>query len=1168
MKELDLFNLPLKNLNLFEASAGTGKTWTITGLYLRLILEKGLAVEQILVVTYTKAATAELKERIRNRLAEVLQSLETAIPCDDFCRKMLERIAPDIQPAKKRLKLALCNFDEASIFTIHGFCQRALSDHAFETGMEFDNELAADETAIIREIVDDFWRQETAKNDEAWINYLAEKKQTPDAWLKAIKTHIGKPYMKLAEIKTPSDSETFIQAIKKNRAKAQTLCSKDFKSYMLKLDLNQVSYKRERLALWLEELNDYFKLENLPMPASLAKFTPEALQKGVKKNGAMPEHPIFAHCQDLLKAQQKLEENFEARLIQTKINLLKKCDEELPERKSAKNLISYNDLLNHLADSLETQDSLAEVLRKRYPAALIDEFQDTDPVQYSIFKKLYQDKPNAVFFVGDPKQAIYGFRGADIFSYLQARDKTPEIHTLATNQRSESKLVHAINALFSLSSNPFLFEKIAYIQVKAADKIRPTLQCEKPEPLRFLLLPEKQDEKGNAAAYSKAEADWLSSESAATEIAHLLKSKPQIGLEGQERALNGGDIAILVPSHRQALSVQKSLNQRNIPSVRQGQDNVFSTPEAVELSLILSAVAEPSNDAKLLSALATEIMGYEGAELFALKNEESLWDEKIESFSHYSRLWHEKGFTPMFRRLFEENAIAKRLLSFNDGERRLTNLLHLAECLQVAHKEQPSLDGLLSWFCQTLADPDEDEQNLLRLESDAERVKIVTIHTSKGLEYPIVFCPFLWDGKLWHKNETEACYHDENLSPMLDLGGPDMAEHKALAEREKFAEKLRLLYVALTRAKYRCYLTWGHVKDMQNSALAWILHGPEQADEKPLNAMAKIFETMDHAKIAGQLIDFQKRLPENIGIQAAERDASRFQPSKALHQTLEALSWKRKSLRSSWRMTSFSALSQNRHSETPDYDAPVLPTPSTLEDDSIFSFPRGKTAGRCLHSILEVWDFKSNDSNALNKLIERKLKAHAIPTSWTPCVAQMIQNTLNTPLNGLKLTEIGQSLPEMEFTFPLQSFNVRQLQTILADPRLGLAKEFAQACQKLSFDAVQGYMKGFIDLCFEANGQYYLIDYKSNWLGDSLADYAEEKLIQAMAHEHYYLQYLIYTLALHRYLKLRVPDYDYQAHFGGVFYLFLRGMDPAGDTGLFKDKPCFELIEKLDKAAS
>ncbi len=1185
MHELDLFATPLEGISLIEASAGTGKTWTLTGLYVRLIVEQAYRVEQILVVTYTKAATAELRERIRRRLADALGSLAAGEPADSFCQTLLERAIAANQPelAMRRLQTAIRNFDEAAIFTIHGFCQRVLTESAFESGMAFETELTTDESSFVRETVDDFWRRETAGASQSWARFLANNKQTPDAWRQIVRPYLGKPYLEIAPVPEFGDCALMEQAFSESFVESRSLwldqrteitdliqCAANAK--VLKNNI----YRPEALPEWFASIDDYFSETdaNLPLPEKLAKFSSEALENGTAKNKYLPPHPFFDACSNLVEAADALAEQYRLRLIGLHIRLIEECNAELPLRKSRLGLMSYDDLLNRLAEALDSADGklLAAVIRNRYRAALIDEFQDTDPVQYRIFHAIYVTGDRPVFYVGDPKQAIYAFRGADVFSYLEARGQATSQYTLGVNQRSAPNLIAAMNTLFQHSPNPFLLREIDFRPVQAAQHNRAGLLVEgdSAEPLRFSLMPSGEK------PLSKETANELAALATATAIVRVLNQaldgKAQLVGSQTNRPINGGDIAVLVPTHRQGALIQEALAERGVPSVRQGQDNIFSSNEAVELERILTAIIEPQRESHIRSALATELAGLDATQLFGLQNDETAWEKMVYAFTRYREIWVARGFMPMFRRWLEENGVVERLLSYPDGERRLTNLLHLAELLQVESRGKPGPDRLLGWFSRTLREPEGDDEALLRLESDAERVKIVTIHTSKGLEYPIVFCPFLWDGNLWKRDETTAIFHDpdRDYQPMLDLGGVDYASHRQLASREKLAEKLRLLYVALTRAKHRCQVIWGLVSGMETSALAWLLHGPSESNDDPLTSLAECGKDLDGVAIEKALRDLASQAPSAIAVEPLQIDQTFYSPTMVTEQPLVLSNFSRSFLRPTWRMASFSALARGRHSEGPDYD-PAEPDPRDQpQDRSFFAFPRGAGAGRCLHATFEEWDFCCDDRSALERLVCRKLKAHAISEDWTKIVANKIQSILATDLNGnglqLRHVKASQRLTELEFTYPLHGLTVQGLQAIVAGHASGLPKEFARAAETLAFETVSGFMKGFIDLSFEYQGRYYLIDWKSNWLGPTPHDYVRPRLVQAMAREHYYLQYLIYAIALHRYLGLRLPEYSYAEHFGGVYYLFLRGMDAEGSSeyGIFADRPGEDLILALD----
>ncbi|MFA7239859.1 MAG: exodeoxyribonuclease V subunit beta [Sulfuricellaceae bacterium] len=1221
----DVYHVALDRPTLIEASAGTGKTWAISGLFVRLILERELAVENILVVTYTKAAMAELSARIRQKLAAMLMELKGQDSGDEFCKTYLAREELDRQLAIRRLTHAMRCFDDAAIFTIHGFCQRVLTESAFESGMEFDTELLPDETEILRDIVDDYWRREIQPARGAWVDYLVSMKQSPDAWLAEMRPHIGKQdFLTLSPLVAVADFPGLEAALDAAYAPARTLWQRqreDITKLLLEhTGLNGVSYKKSSMADWFGQFDLYFAAATpgLVIPDKLVKLTPAELQvgKGTKKNCTPPEHPFFAACAALLDAAGRINDALAHRLTALKADLLRYCEQELPARKHARLVFSYHDLLNGLYQALNSLhgEHLAALVRSRYPAALIDEFQDTDPIQYRIFQHLYhRDQALPAFFVGDPKQAIYGFRGADVYTYLDAYRDTAAQKTQNTNQRSIPALVKAVNALFA-GSRPFLVENIDYRPVEPTTRALGELVVQKTEDrgqrtegggqdsqssaFQFQLFP-AYIENDKEKSWSKDAANVIAAQAAATEIARLLtlagEGRAYLVKDSQTRPLNGGDIAVLAPGHRQGKLVQEELVRRRVPSVRRGQDNVFEAREALELELVLQAIAEPGRGSLVNAALATEAMGMTAVRIVALAYDEHAAEQVFDAFSRYHELWRDHGFMCCFRAWLIDYEVAQRLLRFPDGERRLTNLLHLAELIQIESQARHGMDALLGWLSRAIHAPrDDDEESMLRLESDAKRVQIVTIHASKGLEYPVVFCPFLWDGQLWRKNETTVTFHDadNDHQPTLDLGSSEFAAHKALAGTEKLAEKLRLLYVALTRAQHRCYVTWGNVSEVESSALAWLLHGQDADPARPLESMSALLKTAGSAVLEQAVRAYAKRADASVETLHQHQKTEDRRQKTDLEEgvfDLRPLSSALCPLSSDvgWRMTSFSALSAGKHSEAPDYDAlPAAPVEAPPALD-IFAFPRGAQPGTCLHAIFEEWEFTRNDPAALQAWVADRLRAYFIDEKWAPVVAHSVAATLDAPLDtdcalfpsaqgvlfpatgGIRLADAGpsQRLVELGFAYPINRLDVTRLRRLLADPALKVAPEFVEAAQTLDFRQVNGYMMGFIDLVFEARGRYYIVDYKSNWLGPELASYAPPQLKQAMAATHYYLQYLIYCVALHRYLRVRLTGYDYRRHFGGVYYLFLRGIDPAhqADTGIYRDCPDLQLITALDR---
>ncbi len=1183
---LNIFEAPLDAINLIEASAGTGKTYAITGLYLRLLIERGYRAGDILVVTYTRAATEELKERIHKRLLESRQVFQQETGSDPFYREMLQRY-PDRRQAIRRLNKAILAFDEAAIFTIHGFCQRVLTDTAFASGMPLATAILADDSAVLQEIIEDFWRRRCHDIPPRWANHLIDSNIDPAALRTGIQPHLNKPYLSIAELVALEDLAVLEPPFEAAFHKARRLWL-SHRDEVQDLLLNNTSLNRgaynDGMVNWFVDLDEYFEPDEHPRPRcpeKFDKFTTSMLAKKVNKNKTAPRHLFFDACEELHGVAGRLQETLDHYLLKLRQELLLYCNQELPRRKRRLQVQSYDDLLLNLQAALADPRQgapLAENVRQRFAAALIDEFQDTDPTQYGIFQAIYRDTGQPVFLVGDPKQAIYSFRGADIFAYLRARQQAGKAHTLVTNWRSDPGLIQAVNALFSHRPQPFLLEQIPFQPVAAAAKERPYLVTgdDAPAPLHFWFVNRREDDKPQ----NKTDINPRLAQAVAGRITTLLTLARQgeaYLVEGsQRRPLSGGDIAVLVRDHYQARLVRKALLDLGVPSVQHSQDSVFKSWEAQELEWVLRAIATPQKEALVRAALLTDLCGVSADALQQLMQQERDWEEILSEFNDYHECWRDQGFIQMFRLLLKRRDSYRRLLSFRDGERRLTNVLHLAELLQsAAMSERLAITGLLKWLAeQRQAEVIEDEARQLRLESDAELVKIVTIHKSKGLEYPIVFCPFLGQGKLRSASEETIVFHDPDneFQAVLDLGSERQNERRPHALREELAEDLRLAYVALTRAKYRCYVVWGAIRDAEQSALAWLLYHPPVSDpnKNPIEANQDYVSTL--MKGTGLLADLLELASESAGaIQVSDLPREPVAPYRpdTSQPELQARQFIGQ-VRAGRRFTSFTALYERRESELPDYDAEPERGRDETEERSIFTFPRGARTGRCLHAILEAIDFTWT-SEAITQTVADQLRRFGFEEDWTDVISLTVEQVLHTPLDAgerLKLATIDRArrLDEMDFLYPFERFEIERLKELLRTYGDG-PRELLEA---LDFRLLQGFMRGFIDLIFEHQGKFYLADYKSNWLGPTLEDYRPEKLSVAMTAGSYYLQYLIYTVALHRYLRWRLPDYDYERRFGGVRYLFLRGMraEQGLRCGMFADRPPRELIERLDRYLS
>ncbi|WP_147693565.1 exodeoxyribonuclease V subunit beta [Vogesella mureinivorans] len=1179
MQALDALNCPLSGINLIEASAGTGKTWTIAALYTRLLLEDAPdgtpppTLDRLLVVTYTKAATAELRERLRRRLVELQQVLDGGATGDPFLQAMAHRLAAGDMPlAQQRLRAAINDFDAAAIYTIHGFCQRVLTDAAFDSGQTFAAELATDNHADLQQLADDFWRTHIVAQP-ALAQVLAENGDTPDAWLAEVRPYLSKPYLR-----TPSIDSAALLAAREAAAAAWAPLQADSATLaegctlvLAAEGLKQTSYKPAQCQRYVRLLQMLAADASLPQLSStqakdLARLGQSQLDKGVNKGHSAPQHRLFALVDGWLAAWDSYSRQLAQNIAGLKLAMIAWIDQHAVAQRRATRSRGFDDLLTDLATALDDPEHgarLAARIAADFAIALIDEFQDTDPLQYRIFRRAFVQQARPVFMVGDPKQAIYSFRGADIFAYLSARDDAPadKQYTLLTNRRSQPPLVAAVSQLFD-RPQPFLLDGIDYPQVDAAPSGGSTLHVADDDgALTVLAFPASDSDKG----VNKAEATQYAAEATAHEIARLLalarQDKAQLEKGGSRRPLAGGDMAVLVATHRQGDAVRDALAARGVKAVALTQESVFASHEAAELLALLRAWAEPASETRLKVLCATTLLGLDAAQLLQLAEDEAAWEARLVANHDDHKQWQQRGFMAAWRGFMAREGVAARLLPLPDGERRLTNLGHLAELLQQEAERIAGQAPLLAWFEAAVASPPAGEEALLRLESDAELVKIVTIHTSKGLQYPLVFCPFLWDGALERRDTTFWRYRDGGES-WLAPGELVSDAARDAARSEILAEKLRLLYVALTRAEHRQYIVWGHVQKMQTAALSWLLHGRHAAN------LASLEDTpLSDAAISADLAAYARSQPGAVHCRSVNV-AMNTLPALQADSFTPQLATVRRRLRTPWWVSSFSSLTRHLHGggaaqagEVPDHDhGPLQDVAAAEQLADRFAFPRGARAGTCLHDMFERVDFTR--PQGWPQVVAEALQRHGFDAQWQDAALAMLQSAIQAELApGVRLAEVppARRRVEMEFTLPANGLNLAALQAVLCHPAHGLAAPLREAAAKLSFERVQGYLKGFIDLVFIADDALWLVDYKSNHLGDSYADYGTPQLAASIAREHYYLQYLIYCVALRRYIAQRAP----QLRLGGVRYLYLRGIDGSGQ-GVWCDAPDEALLAALD----
>jgi exodeoxyribonuclease V beta subunit len=1217
---LDPLGFPLHGSRLIEASAGTGKTWTIAALYLRLVLGHGQAAEdalfadeeersgfvrpllppEILVMTFTRAATRELSNRVRERLVQAAAYFRGEADADDpYLEALADSYATEEARlvAAYRLVLAAETMDEAAIFTIDAWCQRMLREHAFDSGSLFDEELVSDERALFEDAAHDYWRQQVYPlNGHALKILLASF-----ADVEALKRAVRELVLRAERLGADGDGSLAALIARAERAQqAQLAAAKE--GWRARADameawiaaqrerhpkpFNGVKMKPDSLVKWFAALRSWADDPAMHLPdlgdTAWKRLTPDGIEDAFSRDFSAEVPDDFAHTAALQAALAAIEPLSHALLRHAASHIARR----MAELKRRNRQFGFADMLARLKAALEGPNG--EALRRRildqFPVALVDEFQDTSPDQYRIFDLLYRvadnDPQHGLFLIGDPKQSIYGFRGADIHSYLSARRATTGRHyQLGTNYRSTRQLVEAVNQLFRYA------EGDAQHPGYAAGAFRFRRQGENPLPFEAVDASGRKEQlvgvsgPFQALAVCSTPRDDLRAEDYREFFAHhcgehivRLLNDPKAGFlhrDGGFARLVPADIAILVRDRREASAIRRALAQRRVASVYlSDQDSVVESAEAVDVLRWLQAVANPLDGNLARAAFATATAALPLAELARLASDELEWERRVEQLKALHQAWQRQGVLAMLRRFIHELHLPSKLLGMTGGERRLTNLLHLAELLQEASRELDGEQALIRWFAEQVEGMGEGgDERVLRLESDAELVKVVTVHKSKGLEYPLVYLPFAVTARKTDKrNRAFFEYVGEDGARHIDLSLTEAAQEAV--DQARLEEDLRLLYVALTRARHFLWLGVAAVAArkkgenlLHESALGYLLTGGEPV---LASAMQERWEMLRGATAGIEL----HTLEAPDGCTRLDRADVRPELVEAPHFNAQ--------FERNWAVGSFTSLT--RHTMVP----PTRPQEENLleedeagtvednrtEDTPWHRFPRGSTPGNFMHEQLE-WmaqeGFDNIDDESYMGRLAMRIERSPFRSRAEDAVAwlRMLATTRLPPV-GCSLAEVAQGgvlLPEMEFWFPSRQLDVGALDRLCRQRLLGPV-----ARPVLPERQLHGMLKGFTDLVFECQGRYWVLDYKSNALGPGDAAYTTSAMAAGMAEHRYDIQGAIYLLALHRLLRARLgANYRPGEHLGGAVFLFLRGIANPATRGCYLIEPDPGLLDGLDR---
>lgn len=1232
---LDIASFPLDGLSMIEASAGTGKTFTVSNLVLRYVLEKKYSIEEILVVTFTEAATQELRIRIRGKIAEcsslierVLEEVEPgqgvsgsqlseqdfkALGADSLLALMLRR-SENLAEDLLRLRIAEQSVDLAEIHTIHGFCQKVAREHAVLMNLPSEQVLKEDLKPEWLDACRDLWRGQILKFPESALKYVRCKWASPDV----LNNHISIFTHRQAERITPhapsheneggdSPLQWWLKQYEKLDVWHESLVTllsahlAEIKRVVADSDLKLVNNKLKGLDAmqsWLDNGANPVEVTKL----KFENFFESKISVAAKKGKQAPQHLFFVTLEQHFEHQPRsLESLFlQAFYLETK--------QRVDRKKQAEQLLGFDDLIRQVNEAVLNPDlahSLVAQLRKKYRVALIDEFQDTDALQYPVFSRIFgtgaqQSSPShapSLVLIGDPKQAIYGFRGGDMATYLRARSDVlasdvGNVFTMRDNWRSSVAVLDAFNTLYSTHEKPFLEREIPYVEVCSGTNMI------KPEWGAGLYIDQICNETAEGKRRNKENTQEALASICAKRLLSLLGNRPL--------QIKSSDITILVRDRTEASLMQRHLLALGVKSSFDNKQSIFQSEEALSVYKLLFAAQNPSSERAVLQCLSDPLWGLSDQCLMGLQQNELEAYEWLERMREMAQRWKDHGVLSAIRRALVDLGVLEHWQGSEDHallwERRLSNIGQVAELLQAQSTIVGSPASLLHWFAKQLVEDDTSlgKAREIRLESDDQLVRIVTIHSSKGLEYPVVFIPFLFSGK---KISAPVWFYDDlgRLSLALE---PDEAE-KSAAEKESLAEDCRLLYVALTRAKYRCYVGTsefsGNALRTHATGFGYLLLNGESPENLDGGWLRSRLETLaEH-----EAVDYQFWTEEDIC--PFFMDGSEY--TSQTYTALEALPKRfAPAVTSSWRVQSFTGLMNEHHRLHPQSHSSlsgVMSTTLSPNQIHILNFPKGANAGTFLHTLFEHLDFETGgllakyarSGESLEQHIESLLtRKQLVPESrsklWAEYLANWLQRILSLDLaqgqekeqtDGDELApRQGESvclgslrqedyIVEAEFHFRVGALKAPELNKVL--------RAFRADAPHVGFDQFTGHIKGAIDLTFRHGDRYYLLDYKSNHLGFEVSDYRHEQLESAIMDHRYDLQYLLYSVALHRLLRHRLgSDYDYRRHFGGVYYLFLRGMELAdhpteglpdselrrGLPGVYFVKPEQALIEGLD----
>ncbi|WP_343377647.1 exodeoxyribonuclease V subunit beta [Buchnera aphidicola (Formosaphis micheliae)] len=1160
-KKIDVFNVPLTGTKIIEASAGTGKTFTIIILYLRLLLGinnkmKCFSVTEILIVTFTNTMKEELITRIKKNIYYLRIACIQKKTDNPIFNEIISHIT-NLNHAIILLFKAEHQINEASIFTIHSFCLNTLQTNQYQSDIILKKNILDNIYPLYYQATCDFWRTQQLSLTKNISEIILQYWKNPESLLKNVL-----PIIKMSPVIIKPKFKKTITITKYHQQLLNNINSfkkkwLSFNKKIIYLINNQKNnkhiYSKNNMLRWINKITIWANENtyNYYIPKELNYFTTSNVYKNTLSSETI-SHDIFKYIEIFLTMKFSLKEIFLSTAIK-KINYLIKKEKKKIE------CLEFDDLLIYFLNYFKKY-KLFKTLHKRYPITIIDECQDINVYQYKIFKKIYcAQKEYLLIYIGDPKQSIYTFRGSSIFTYFFIKSKIKEHYYLDTNWRASYDMNNSINILFSKMKNPFCLSPITFKPTKSPKKnINLKLIIKKIcQPALRILINTKKNITIND--YQQ----WIAKECASSILYWLSISKQGDALIKKNNLitpLKAEDITILVRNKNEAKIIKKSLDEVNINSTYcSNNNNIYKTTVAKELLYIFQSILEPNNEKLLKRAMITNLLNYNIYDIDNLHKKYQFWSELIDQFNKYKIIWNEKGIYSMIRALLADYYYNyQNITNSHIKNNTITNIIYISELLQNKSRFISSKHILIFWFKNKIFDPIAlSQKNYIPQNNYNNCINIVTFHKSKGLEYNITWIPF----SIYFPKSQLNIYHSKNvLSTIIDFSVNQKNFNQS--KKEMLSEEIRLIYVALTRSIIHCSIGIAPVlkkyttetknsnncNDLHLSALGYILQsGHKYNIEKFINEIKKmsyvqyievIYNTLNHHTKK----KYQQNITKDIYYLYLNRKIQNYW-CIASYTTLKNIDNLNKEQNIIQNKISITKNIQLYHTK---YD--------------VYHFPKGMKYGTFLHKILKLHNFKKtiNIQWLINELEQINLSK-----KWSPMLQNWITeishiffmkneiNLYNLPLN--------QQIKELEFYLSISN--------IVTDVQINkLFKYYHHSSYNistpLSFNKITGMLTGSIDFIFYWKKKYYIIDYKTNWLGNSVDDYNQKKIKMNIIQNRYDLQYQLYSLALHRYLQHRIKNYQFKLHFGGVFIWFLRAIHHQ-TNGIFYTLPQKELIEKL-----